>query len=244
MYIESFSYRGWRGAGFKFKFTKGVNVLVGMNGCGKTNSAELLAILVGHKDAHKLLREDDQLKYAKIVVGEDVGPSATQRYVLELKDGIDLEKINAFKDCLPTLTSFVLQQDDLRDDRFVTARREPVECQKDMLEWLRAHDLDLRLYVKDGEYATLLVSETGAQRYLMTVGMRRAPSATPMIVEHPERSLHIMLRRRIADYYRESNDQQVILTTHDPEVLSMVDSARWGTYHDCAIDMSDKKIRW
>jgi len=247
MYIDSLDYEGWRGASFRLKFSRGVNALVGMNGCGKTNTLELIAILAGHRQASQLLREGDELKYARIVLFHNSGSLHDDMHVLTLGNGLDHEKIAEFKDRLPVRPSFILQQDSLRDDRFVTERREPVECQESMLRWLKDHDLGVNFHMKNGEYASLLVSETGAQRYLLTVGMRRAPTATPMLIEHPERSLHIMLKRRLPSFYRETKRQQLIMTTHDPEVLSGVDSGGWSShreYENKAIDMHDKAVKW
>ena len=254
MHIVSLDYKGWRGASFRLSFAPRVTAIVGMNGCGKTNAMELLALLTGHDKTQTLIRPREELEYARVEVR-----TGNRKFVLEL-DGLDIDKIEAFKKSLPHRTSFVLQQDSIHDDRFVTQRRRPVECQKDMLEWLTAHGLGLNFYFSEGKGASLLVSETGAQRNLLTVGMRRAPTHVPMIAEHPERSLHVMLKRTLPDFYLESTKQQLILTTHDPEILSGIrgfdDDMYWkskslgmpprkgNNIHCWCIDMHSEEVKW
>jgi predicted ATP-dependent endonuclease of OLD family len=251
MNILSLDFTGFRGFSFKLKFTVGSNVLIGMNGCGKTTILELLAILTGHDDATNLIRTGEKLDYAKVIVQTKTGPKTL------IIHGWELDKIAEFKRSLPSRTSFVLQQESLRDDSLVTERREAIAGQKNMFEWLEAFDLGLRrsFAFRAGQAASLLVSETGAQRYLLTVGMRRAPPHVPMLIEHPERSLHINIRRTVLEYYRDHEDQQLIVSTHCPEVLSSIErlpNGKYGSfgkssssYHeDSLIELSDKEHVW
>ncbi len=259
MYISKLDYKGWRGASYRLRFAPNITVLVGLNGCGKTNTLELLAMLTGHEDAMKLLRRPtDKLDYLKIEVRWKTG-----HRILEL-DSFDVDKIEEFRASLPHNASYVLQQENRMDDRLVTVRREPIACQKDMIEWLDMHDMKLNFWFKEGHAASLLVSETGGQRYILNAGMRRAPSDVPMLIEHPDQGLHPNLQRAMIDFYLESNYQQLIITTHSPELLSEVrgadDSAYWrspgnglsrkGTRHwnrerqDVCIAFDDKDIQW
>lgn len=240
MFVASLAFKNWRGTSFRMGFAPTVTVMVGLNGCGKTNTLELIAILAGHDDAKHLIRPTDNPSYVKIEVRWKTGSST-----LELTDGLDPQKIAEFKAGLPTRVSFVLQTD-LPDDYLVTERREPVECQKDLLRWLENYDMPVNMHFNMGHSASCLVSETGAQRTLLTTGMRRAPEHTPMLVEHPERSLHVILRRSIHEFYLEGPKQQLILTTHCPEVCAIVDRVnyRHADPKGRHIDFSSSAIRW
>ena len=235
MIIESLAFSQFRGFGFDLKFEDNLTCLIGPNGCGKSTVLHLLAALTGHKDAVELVQDE---RFGEVTVTVKLGherhfsmmdqsgvvhrkTEPARRLTLRLTDSFDPVKITAFKfEIGEECTSFVVDHF-LGNDRYVTARRDPGEMQRDLLEWLSYHGLDVRkqLHVTEGRGATLLVSDTGAQRNLLHIGMRLAPQAVPMLVEHPERSLHPNLARRICDFYTKSN-QQVIYTTHSPEVLA------------------------
>ena len=243
MYVARLEYKRWRGQSLRFDFIPEINMMVGLNGSGKTSTLDLIAIMSGHDDAARLLiHPKESIEYARIVLRDDGG----KKYELELEGGFDLEKIADFKAKLPTQCSFVLQHD-LRDDRLTTERREPVECQKEMLELLENYDLGLNFVMERGRYASCLVSETGAQNYLLHVGMRRAPATTPMLVDMPERSLHVMLRRSIiTDYYCDRTGRnQLIGATHCPEIISRgTESHRYGERDFRVISMDEKSLKW
>lgn len=265
MFISKLEYKRWRGASYRFAFSPSVNVIVGMNGTGKTNMLELLAMLTGHDDATKyLLRDGDEFDYVKVEVKWKGGSAVLE---MENFDFEDLSRIAEFKAKLPRRASFVLQQESMKDDRLVTDRREPVECQKDMLQWLDVHGLGVnkQFHFVEGHSASLLVSDTGAQRYMLHLGMRRAPTETPMLVEHPDRSLHTMLKETVPEYLLESNDQQVIITTHSPELLGHImdgdpdrnywrspgnglskrhGKKNWHGRQDLCIALDDESVRW
>lgn len=218
MHIVSLDFKNFRGLSSNIKFSKYANILTSPNGGGKTTTLELLAVLSGHKDAKKLIHPRETIDYAEIVID-----SNGYKHTLKLEDGFDFDKIDAFKDTLPTLTSFVLQES-LHDNSLVTEQREPVECQKDLLAWMDMHDMKVNAYVREGYGVDMLVSETGAQRYLLTVGIRRAPTATPMLIESPERHLHLLLRRSIVSFYEYGTPHQTIVTTHCPTVYALYSS--------------------
>jgi hypothetical protein len=72
--------------------------------------------------------------------------------------------------------------------------------------------------------------------------MRRAPTETPMLIEYPERHVHITIRGLLPDFYKESDDQQIIMTSHCPKIV--------GSYYrphppmDSIIDLHSEKIKW
>lgn len=242
MHIQSLDFKGFRGSSFRLKFSIGTSCIYGMNGSGKSTIIDVLAAMTGHTDA-KMLIHHEPIEYAKVVVNTGLGPKT-----LEI-NGWDWEAIDKFKDSLPVKASYVLQQENLHDDRLVTKRREPIECQTDMLKWLDEHDLGFSRIAFNKAGASMLVSSTGAQVYLLNVGMRRAPSDTPMLVEHPERHLHIVLKRRVVRFLKESALQQAIITSHSPEVLGAIDGKR-SSYissdddYDCMIGLDQDEYKW
>lgn len=246
MYVERLEYKRWRGQSLRFNFIPEINMMVGLNGSGKTSTLDLIAIMSGHDDAPRLLiHPQESIEFARIVLRDD-----KKTHELVLEDGFDLEKIAEFKSTLPNRSSFVLQHD-LRDDRLTTERREPVECHKEMLELLENYSLGLSFVMERGRGASCLVSETGAQNYLLHVGMRRAPATTPMLVDLPERSLHIMLRRSIiTDYYcARDGRNQLIGATHCPEIISRgtddrTYGRRYGERDFHVISMDEKSLQW
>lgn len=239
MYVERLEFKGYRGFNFRLKFIPRINMIVGLNGSGKTTILELIAALSGHDDAcDHLIDPSHTPDYARIVLRHE-----KKKYELELTDGFDLDKIAAFKATLPKRTSFVLQTN-LLDADLVTEVRDPVECQKDLIESLDHYGMDIAMVFDRGRGATCLVSETGAQRYLLTVGMRRAPAATPMLIDYPERSLHVMIRRTImTDFYSEG-DGQIIGATHCPEIISMADRQFGERDGFIAMGLDEKQYQW
>lgn len=256
MHIVSLDFKGFRGFAYRLKFARGITALVGMNGTGKTTVLDLISVFTGHEDAELFLHGLQQLEYAKIVV--DTGDGVK---TLELTDGYDADAVAAFRAALPHRASYVLHSNSLREDRLVTERREAAECHKDMLEWLERFQLaPNHLHFVPGRYATLLVSDTGAQRYLLTVAMRRAPSAVPMLLDLPERHLHFMIRRAVLEFYQQDHDHQIICATHCPELMASVEYDRQRGYpgdydtdrevgykrgsHSYAVAMDQESIQW
>lgn len=221
MHIKSLKFRGYRGFGFDLKFMQGMNVLIGTNGCGKTTVLEIIAGLTGNDLATNYVA-NKPVEMAEVVVEHK-----KQRYRLSLEDRFDTQAIQTFKAQLPHRTSFVLTHD-IPEHRLVTEQREPIECQKDMLAFLDRIDLGFsnrKMHFKDGHGATMMVGPTGGQRYLLDVGMRRAPTHIPCLVENPDRHLHVGIKRMICRYYQASKNHQVIYTTHDPCMFSGVEHA-------------------
>jgi predicted ATP-dependent endonuclease of OLD family len=217
MNVELLEYKGWRGHSYRLKFGPEVNMMVGLNGCGKTNTLELISILAGHDDAFDyLVRGGECLEHAAIRLRHE---DKTFEFVIEGE--LDRTKITEFKSSLPTKCSFVLQTN-LRDDELVTERRDPVECQGELIEFLNVYDMPMNIAVTRERGASCLVSETGAQHYLLHVGMRRAPHWVPMLVDTPERHLHPIIRRSIMrDFYCDiTGRNQVIGATHCPEIIA------------------------
>jgi predicted ATP-dependent endonuclease of OLD family len=246
MKIVSLAFRGYRGFNLKMKFGEGTTVIVGQNGSGKTSILNLLSALTGHQDAAAYYSRQ-RIDYAKVVVKDS--SRSSRNMILEI-DGWDLPSIAKFKRRISTLTSYVLTENEATWNPFVTERREPISNQASLIEWLNYHDLGLeRQFIMGRDHASLLVSETGGQRFLLALGMNRAPVLTPMLVESPERSLHFMLRRRLPEFIAEPG-QQMIMTTHCPQLMSsvwfprkdkdgMMTPARNG---DAIIDLSDDEV--
>lgn len=248
MNIDRIVIDGWRGFTFDIDFNHGMNVLIGMNGCGKTTILDLIAGLTGTDRATELL--DGTFRFIRLDVSWDAGEKVTEtsrkrsvsvvtrHETIMLHGSFDsfesVYEIARFKKLLPLRTSYVLRHD-LGDNRYLGEIADRAKNIKHTLNMLHLWDLGLKrqLHVRPG-YAHYMLSESGAQRQLLTIGMRLPEPGTPMLVDMPERSLHVILRRRIHDFYTRGqgrwNDEtgyegeQVIYATHCPELVAAVAS--------------------
>lgn len=232
MIIRRVVIEGWRGFTFDIDFIKGMNILIGMNGRGKTTILDLIAGLTGVDRAEELLT--GKFAFIRLDVEWDANSSVVRRENIVLTESFDtresIYEIARFKKMLPGRTSYVLRHD-LYDNRYLAEPGDRETNMRETAQALERFDMGLKkqLLVKP-DYVHYMLSETGAQRYLLTVGMRLAPHI-PMLVDMPERSLHMIIRRSIHNFYsRFHDDQQVIYATHCPEVVSVamrVDSHMW-----------------
>ena len=246
MWIKSLKYKGLRGFSYRMEFQRGPNVLIGLNGCGKTTTLEMIATLTGNDAATYIMAPVGRfpdLEYVEIVVKD-----GSREFRLEMK-GFDLNAIAEFKAMLPKRTSFVLTTD-LMDDRYVTDRQDPVECQRDLLAYLDRAGMGLakQRVFQDGKYASLLVSDSGAQYYLIQVGMRRCMADTPALIEHPDRHLHFMLKQTIHEFYQEDHNHQLLISTHDPSTLNGAscysEDKNGNREYQGVIDFGADDIKW
>lgn len=255
MIIERIVIDGWKAFTFDLDFHPGMNILIGMNGCGKTTILDLIAGLTGTDRATELL--NGIFRFIRLDVSWDANTAVRRRETIMLrgdfKSAESQYEIARFKKLLPVRTSYVLRHD-LYDDRYLGQAADRETNIKETIRYLESWDLGIKKQLRvHPNYAHYMLSDTGAQRYLLTVGMRIADEETPMLVDMPERSLHPIVLRRIHEYYgRYRNTQQVIYATHSPEIVASV-ADRFDTYnwhnqtpaerskHKVLFDLHDKK---
>ena len=258
---------GWKSFTFDIDFHPGMNILIGMNGCGKTTILDLIAGLTGTDRATELL--EGKFRFIRLDVSWPINETVTEtprkktktvthrHETIMLRDDFKSEEsqheIARFKKLLPVRTSYVLRHD-LYDDRYLGQAADRETNIKETIRYLDGWDLGIKKQLRvHPNYAHYMLSDTGAQRYLLTVGMRITEEDTPMLVDMPERSLHPVLLRRIHEYYGRYRDtQQVIYATHSPEIVASV-ADRFDTYnwhnqtpaerskHKTLFDLHDKK---
>lgn len=225
MIIERLIVEGHKGFPcFHLKFVPGPNLLIGINGCGKTTVLDLIAGLTGTDAATRLLL-GETVKYVRIDVCWNASEHVVRKETLEMTDGFHATEIAAFKAKLPVRSSYVLRHE-LYDGRYVGELDDRAFRIKDTLSWLKNYDMRIggeHMTIHPNGDMSMWVSDTGAQRYLMVVGMRIPPKGVPTLVDMPERSLHMIIRRSIAQFYGGEADRQVFMATHCPEVLSGLD---------------------
>lgn len=238
MYVSHLKMVKFRGLTIDLKFDPRCNLLVGINGCGKTTILNLIAILTGNEST-ELLTQDEAFGMVSISV-ECV---YTDRYgkiineekkTLTLTDHFDWDKINSFKQTLPVRTSYVLSED-LWEDRFVSHRQNAAKMFQQIQERLAYIQQERhRTYSFDSNHHTFLMSPTGAARYLLMVGLRLPPSGVPMLVDNPERHLHINSRYHLNDFYNCDDTNQMFYTTHCPTVYSGMSQRKFVGIFDVA----------
>ncbi len=234
MIIRRVVIDGWKSFTFDIDFITGMNVLIGMNGCGKTTILDLIAGLTGTDRATELL--EGKFRFIRLDVEWEANPSVRRIETIVLRGDFHSDEsqyeIARFKKLLPVRTSYVLRHD-LYDNRYLGETADRETNIKETMRILDHWDLGIKgQLMASPNRAHYMLSDTGAQRNLLTLGMRLANPDTPMLVDMPERSLHIILRRRLHDFYaRFSEDQQVIYATHCPELVSSVttrlDVSQW-----------------
>lgn len=226
MWIKSLRVSKFRSHSFDLKFGPIQNLLVGINGCGKSTVLHLISILTGPYITEKLADYDERFDEISITVQCRYDDALLNKdYTLKLNDTFDWDKINEFKSRLPARTSYVLHED-LWEDRFVSLMKNPADAFRDLQDRLM-HISQNRFVARDigpSHGHSLLLSETGAARNLLTTGMRIPPAGIPMLIESPERSLHITSRERIDDFYNDNDENQIIYTTHCPSVYNGLSS--------------------
>lgn len=217
MIVEAVHFRGFRGFNLAMAFNPVATVLVGENGSGKTTTLDVIAGMAGTDKATELVA-GRKVDFAQIVLRDGVGG---ETHTLTLEKEFDPDRIDAFKQGLPERVSYTVTEQ--WGDRYVGRRANPVKAQDRMIRWLEEADLGLsQQLVVTSSGASLLVSETGAQRMLMSHGMRLTAAPVPVLVDHMGQSLHVILRRRVHSFYRQTN-QQLICTTHCPDVMAGVE---------------------
>ena len=244
--------KGWRGFNFDIDFNDGMNILIGMNGCGKTTILDLISGLTGPACAADLLT--GTFEFIRLDVSWEASTFVGRHETIMMEGSFDFREISFFKRKLPVRSSYVLRHD-LYDNRYLGAVHDRESNIRDTLESLRAYDMDLRRQLQvSPNRASYMISETGGQRFLLTVGMRLSPPGVPMLVDMPERSLHVMIRRTIHGFYA-NHDQQVIYATHCPEMVASVtryykriDVTDWHNQspddrpeHGCLFDLHSSK---
>lgn len=231
MIIRRVVIERWRGFTFDIDFFDGMNILIGMNGCGKTTILDLIAGLTGTDRAGELLR--GKFDFIRLDVEWEANTHVIRFESITLTDSFDtpesIYEITRFKKMLPVRTSYVLRHD-LYDDRYLGEPGDRETNIKETLRDLEGLGLGLKRQLRiRPNYVHYMLSDSGAQRYLLTVGMRLSAPGIPMLVDMPERSLHVIIRRNIHGFYARFK-QQVIYATHCPEIVSyamQVDLHQW-----------------
>jgi len=220
MKIKSLKIKNYHGLNFSIKFIEkkrdsGCAIILGLNGSGKSTVLNLLAGLSGNDLATRII-SGQPVGYAKIVIIDK-----NEEYTYETKDNFDYDSIIEFKKTLPTRTSYVLPHD-YDEHRFVTEIRDGEVLFSEMKTWLSCFSVPLEdcFYFNEGKGAQFMMGQTSAQRYLFTMSFRKAPEHTPMLLDYIERNVHVISRRNFHEFYSESDDQQIIATTHCPTVLT------------------------
>ena len=198
---------------FQADFNPVINLMVGVNGSGKTTVLDVIAGMSGSDFATKLIAHKE-VEYASILL-EHLG----KEYSLQLQGWFHEDQIEDFKRRLPERTSYVVRE--LDDYRFTAKIDDGIKNQERTFEWLEMADMPLtpqNLYVSSNK-ASLLVSERGAQRNMLNIGFRLAPPEVPMLLDGMEQSLHVSSRRLVLKWFYRADGQQLIGTSHCPEIV-------------------------